>query len=110
MNIYVFIYVYKCDDFIDWQCSITICNVLVFRPLSWRRNDEAGSGAPLKGAPDPAATGIYIHICIYVYMYICIYVYIYIYTRFAYEAIRLHPDLREANCLEFVERILQGRL
>ena len=36
--------------------------------------------------------------------------YIYIYTRFAYEAIRLHPDLREAICLEFVERILQGRL
>ena len=32
------------------------------------------------------------------------------YTRFAYEAIRLHPDLREAFRLEFVERILQGRL
>ena len=43
-------------------------------------------------------------------MYRNIYIYIYIYTRFAYEAIRLHPDLREAICLELVERILQGRL
>ena len=32
------------------------------------------------------------------------------FTRFAYEAIRLHPELTEAICLELVERILQGRL
>ena len=55
---------------------------------------------------------IYICVCvcidIYIYMYIKLYSYIY--TRFAYEAIRLHPDLREAFRLEFVERILQGRL
>ena len=38
------------------------------------------------------------------------YINIYINTRFAYEAIRLHPELREAICLEFVERILQRRL
>ena len=53
---------------------------------------------------------LYFSVLIYIYIYIYIYEHIYIYTRFAYEAIRLHPELREAICLELVERILQGRL
>ncbi len=36
--------------------------------------DAAGSRAPLKGAPDPAATGTYIYKQIYIYIYIYIYI------------------------------------
>ena len=38
--------------------------------------NAAGSGAPLEGAPDPAATGIHIRIHMYIILLLFIYIYI----------------------------------
>ena len=69
-HVHVFEKVYVCA----FCCFLKLVTLLIL--FCYFLRDAAGSGAPLKGAPDPAATGTYIYIYIYIFINIRIYVYV----------------------------------